>query len=58
MKVTMSLAVLALLGEVSAVQLERHNQHLAQQRWAPGKFYLPTKKGRKWFELDDPNERL
>jgi len=30
MKVTMSLAVLALLGEVSAVQLERqHNQHLA-----------------------------
>jgi hypothetical protein len=54
----MTLAVLALLGEVSAVQIDRHHNQLSQQRWAPGKFYPPTKKGRKWFELDDPNERL
>ena len=60
MKVTINIAVLALIGEISAVQIERHyyNQHLAQNRWAPGKFYPPTEKGRKWFELDDSDERL
>ena len=54
----MTLAVLALLGEVSAVQLERTTNQMSQQRWAPGKFYKPTRKGRLWYELDDNNERV
>ena len=49
MKASISLAVLCLLGEVSS-------KHLKQME--PGKFYKPTKPGAKWFELDDPTDRI
>jgi hypothetical protein len=57
MKATLSLAVLCLLGEVSALDLSKHHRHRIQMR-EPGKFYLPTRPGAKWFELDDPTERI
>jgi len=44
-----SLAVLALLGCVSASDLEkRHHRNM----------YSETKEGRKWWELDDGAERI
>ena len=78
MKTTMSLAVLALIGEISAVELKNHHKHhhqlhhrshprqqMAQTHKRVSKrthngdnFYVPTKGGADWFDLDDPTERL
>jgi len=58
MKATLSLAVLCLLGEVSAENLSKHHRQQNHSRWEAGKFYKPTKAGAKWFELDDPAERI
>ena len=61
MKATLSLAVLCLLGEVSAINLEKHHRHHQKhmiKSAEPGKFYPATRPGAKWFELDDPTERI
>ena len=71
MKAQLSLAVLALIGAVSASSHhhKKHSHSFVQHklqgsgshqpyRQRAGKYYAPTKKGAAWFDLDDPTERL
>ena len=65
MKSSMSLAVLALVENVSASEVFRHHNknhhHLSQGKAGrnyESPFYKKTKPGANWFDLDDPTERL
>jgi hypothetical protein len=73
MKTILSLAILALLGDISARHLHRlsaaqldsslkHRVHqskrVSHRAGLDRNLYPPTKKGHKWWELDDSTERL
>jgi hypothetical protein len=68
MKSSMSLAVLALVENVSASEVYRHHikqQHIRRptnlgqlRRNVESPYYEETKPGANWFDLDDPSERL